>query len=65
MKELTRIVTVRVTQITKISENQNLMSEEDVKKVVAENLSADHVEIMQIQDFIREDAYEKNTDEPR
>ena len=55
MKELTRIVTVRVTQIKKISENQNLMSEKDVKKVIAENLSADHVEIMQIQDFIRDD----------
>lgn len=53
MSELTRIITMRVTMISKdANEGDKEKAGEDAAKIVKESLGADDVNVLEVQDFI-------------
>ena len=58
MKEITRIITVQITDIAKVNSEKDVHSKEEEAKAVAEmikeELGVDDVVITNVQDFIRD-----------
>lgn len=53
MSELTRIITMRVTMISKdANEGDKEKAGEDAAKIVKESLGADDVNVLDVQDFL-------------
>lgn len=53
MSELTRIITMRVTMISKdANEGDKEKAGEEVAKIVKESLGADDVNVLEVQDFL-------------
>lgn len=53
MSELTRIITMRVTMISKdANEGDKEKAGEDAAKIVKESIGADDVNVLEVQDFL-------------
>ena len=62
MKELTRIITARVTIINKVDERSRVTEDgkRDVAKMIKNEFGFDDVVIYKVQDFVREVEDEQN-----
>lgn len=62
MKEITRIITVEITEIVKLKDNEEYCSKDEAKRRLTEKLyqqfACDNVNVTNVQDFIRDEEQE-------